>query len=100
MGLNRGTCCVEYSITSVTRRIDGRGGKMYSFCAMYSFRISFWSVPETLDQSTPCFSATAKYMAHRIGAGELMVIETVTSPSGTRRDRISMSSTEERLTPH
>ena len=26
---------------SVTSRIDGRGGKMYSFCAMNSFRMSF-----------------------------------------------------------
>ena len=26
---------------SVIRRIDGRGGKMYSFWAMYSFRMSF-----------------------------------------------------------
>src|ERR1039457_2470214 len=100
MVLKRGTWLVEYSITSVTRRIDGRGGKMYSFCAMYSFRMSFCSVPETFDQSTPCFSATARYMAHRIGAGELMVIETVTSPSGMPRNRISMSSSEEMETPH
>ena len=55
---------------------------MYSFCAMYSFKMSFCSVPETRDQSTPCFSATARYMAQITGAGELMVIETVTSPSG------------------
>ena len=26
---------------SVTRRIEGLGGKMYSFWAMYSFRMSF-----------------------------------------------------------
>ncbi len=30
---------------------------MYSFCAMYSFRMSFCSVPDMRDQSTPCFSA-------------------------------------------
>ena len=32
-------------IMSVTIRIDGRGGKTYSFCAWYSFKMSFWSVP-------------------------------------------------------
>ena len=66
-------------MVSVTSRMDGRGGKMYSFCAMYSFRMSFCSVPETAFQSTPCCSATARYMAHSTAAGELMVIETVTS---------------------
>ena len=30
---------------SVTSRIDGSGGKMYSFCAMYSLRMSVWIVP-------------------------------------------------------
>ena len=40
---------------------------MYSFCAMYSLRMSFCSVPEMRRQSTPCFSATARYMAHRYG---------------------------------
>src|SRR5271169_6400701 len=53
---------------------------MYSFCAMYSLRMSFCSVPETWRAtSTPCFSATARYIANRIGAVELMVIEVVTS---------------------
>ena len=61
-------------------RIEGRGGKMYSFWAMYSFRMSFWSVPPTLDQGVPCFSATARYMASAIGAVELMVMEVVTAP--------------------
>ena len=57
---------------------------MYSFCAMYSFKMSFCSVPESLLQSAPCFSATARYMAQITGAGELMVIETVTSPAECR----------------
>ena len=35
-------------MVSVTSRMEGRGGKMYSFCAMYSFRMSFCSVPESL----------------------------------------------------
>src|ERR1039457_4039331 len=77
IGLKRGTRWVEYSITSVTRRMEGRGGKMYSFCAMYSLRMSFCRVPDMRDQSTPCFSPTARYMAHRMGAGELMVIDNI-----------------------
>jgi len=43
---------------------------MYSFCAMYSFRMSFCSVPETRDQSTPCCSATTRYIAQITDAGE------------------------------
>ena len=50
---------------------------MYSFCAMYSFRMSFCSVPEIFFQSAPCCSATTRYMAHSTLAGELMVIDTV-----------------------
>src|SRR6185437_10501448 len=50
---------------------------MYSFCAMYSLRMSFWMVPEIFFQSAPCFSATTRYMAHSTEAGELMVMETV-----------------------
>ena len=42
---------------------------MYSFCAMYSLRMSFWMVPETFFQSAPCFSATTRYMAHKTEAG-------------------------------
>ena len=50
---------------------------MYSFCAMNSLRMSFWIVPESVFQSAPCFSATARYIAKIIGAGELIVIDVV-----------------------
>ena len=73
---------------------------MYSFCAMYSFRMSFCSVPESRAHGTPCCSATARYMAHSTEAGELMVMETETSPSGMPRNRISISSSEEMGAPH
>ncbi len=74
---------------------------MYSFCAMYSLRMSFCSVPETCcAMSTPCFSATARYIAKRIGAVELMVIEVVTSPSGMPSNSVSMSASESTATPH
>ena len=37
----RGTSRAQKPKVSVTSRIDGRGGKMYSFWAMNSFRMSF-----------------------------------------------------------
>src|SRR3954465_240723 len=100
MGLNFGVWRAPNSTVSVTRRIDGRGGKMYSFCAMYSLSMSFCSVPESFDQAAPCCSATARYIAHKTEAGELIVIDTVTSLSGMPRNRISMSSSDEMLAPH
>ena len=43
---------------SVTSRIDGPGGKIHSFCAMYSFRMSVCAVPRSAARGTPCSSAT------------------------------------------
>src|SRR6266700_2468397 len=100
MGLKRGVWRVANSMESVTSRMDWRGGKMYSFCAMYSLRMSFCSVPETRSHATPCCSATARYIAHKMDAGELMVIDTVTSPRGMAAKRVSISSSEEIATPH
>ena len=58
---------------------------MYSFWAMYSLRMSFCIVPDSVAQSAPCCSATTRYIAKIIGAGELIVIDVVTSPSGMPR---------------
>src|SRR5258708_12365724 len=69
-----GTSFAQYSIESTTRRIEGAGGKMNSFWAMNSLRMSFCSVPPSLLAGTPCFSATAMYMHRRIAAGGLVVI--------------------------
>src|SRR4030065_65571 len=41
----RGISRLPNSMVSTTRRIEGSGGKMNSFWAMYSFRMSFWMVP-------------------------------------------------------
>ena len=79
---------------SVMSRIDGRGGKMYSFCAMNSLRMSFWIVPESVCQSAPCFSATTRYIAKIIAAGELIVIDVVMSPSGMPSKSVSMSASD------
>ena len=42
--------------------------------------MSFWMVPDNVFQSAPCFSATTRYIAKIIAAGELMVIDVVMSP--------------------
>ena len=85
---------------SVIRRIDSRGGKMYSFCAMNSLRMSFWIVPDSFFQSAPCFSATTRYIAKIIGAGELIVIDVVMPPSEIPSKSRSMSASDMTLTPH
>src|SRR3989442_14890552 len=94
-----GTSLAQYSIESTTSRIDGSGGKMNSFWAMNSFRMSFCSVPPSLAAGTPCFSATAMYMQRRIAAGGLMVIDVVMSASGMPSNSVSMSASEAVATP-
>ena len=47
----------------------------------------------------PCSSAAARYIAKRIGAGELMVIDVVTDPTSIPLNSVSMSSTESTATP-
>ncbi len=78
----RGISRVPNSMVSVTSFIDGAGGKMYSFWAMNSLRMSFWSVPASWARGTPLFSAAAMYIAQIIAAGQLIVIEVVISSSG------------------
>ncbi len=68
---------------------------MYSFCAMNSLRMSFWIVPDSVCQSAPCFSATTRYIAKIIGAGELIVIDVVMSPSGMPSNSRSMSASDD-----
>ncbi len=96
----RGMLRVPNSMVSTTSLSDGSGGKRNSFCAMYSLRMSFCSVPPSLAIGTPCFSAAAMYIAQMTGAGLLMVIEVVTWSSGMSLKRISMSASEETATPH
>ena len=95
-----GTSVAQNPKTSVMRRIDGRGGKMYSFCAMNSLRMSFWIVPEIVFQSAPCFSATTRYIAKIIAAGELIVIDVVMPPRSIPSNSVSMSASDMMLTPH
>ncbi len=43
---------------------------------MYSLRMSAWMVPESLFRSNPRFSASTTYMARRMKALGLIVMET------------------------
>ena len=54
-----GTLSEQYLNTSVISRSDGFGGKMYVPRAMYSFRMSFCTVPPSFSAGTPCFFPTA-----------------------------------------
>ena len=67
--------------------------------ATYSFRTSFCAVPETFSRGTPCLSATATYIATRIGAGALIVIDVETRSSGMPSNTVSMSASESIATP-
>ena len=95
-----GTCFAQNANWSVTSRIEGRGGKMYSFWAMYSLRMSFWSVPPTLAQGVPCCSATARYIASAMGAVELIVMDVVTAPRSMPSKSASKSRSVSIATPH
>ena len=64
---------------------------MYVPRAMYSLRMSFWVVPLMAGRDTPWASAAATYRASRIGAVALMVIEVLTSPSGSPSSSTAMS---------
>ena len=80
MVFQRGSSRVPHSTVSVTSFSDGAGGKMYSFWAMNSLRMSFCSVPVSWARGTPIFSAATMYMAQIMAAGELMVIDVLISP--------------------
>ena len=84
---------------SRTIRTDGSMGKMYSFCAMYSLRMSAWMVPESLFRSKPRFSASTTYMASRIQALGLMVIETEIFSRSMPSKSASMSAMVSTATP-
>ena len=73
---------------------------MKVFWAMNSLSISFWIVPPISFLLTPCFSATAIYIARRIAAGGFMVMDVVTRSRGIPSKRISMSFRVSMATPH
>jgi len=66
---------------------------------MYSFRMSFCTVPESFSARTPCRSATAMYRHRRMAAVALMVIDVDTRSSGMPSKSSAMSSTLPMETP-
>src|SRR5437763_14044340 len=96
----RGIWRVPNSMVSVTKRMDGSGGKRNSFCALYSLRISFCSVPPSLAIGKPRFAALTIYIAQMTEAGLLIVIEVVIVSSRQPAKSISMSEREQRATTH
>ena len=66
---------------------------------MYSFRMSFWTVPVSLSAATPCRSPTTRYRPRRIDAVALMVIDVETRSSGMPSSSAAKSSTDEIDTP-
>ena len=77
----------------------GRGGKTNSFWAWYSFKMSFWMVPERAARATPVLSATPTYMAITTAAGELIVIDVLTAPRSMPEKSVSMSAIVSMATP-
>src|SRR2546426_2722560 len=64
---------------------------MYVERAMYSFRISFWTVPRSTARGMPRASAVAMYRASRIAAVALIVMLVLTPSRGGPPRRIRMS---------
>ena len=67
--------------------------------AMYSLSTSFCTVPVSLSRGTPCSSPTTTYIASRMAAVALIVIEVDTRSSGISRNRSARSSTVSMATP-
>ncbi len=67
--------------------------------AMYSFRMSFCTVPPSRRGSAPWRLAAATYRASKMAAVALMVIEVETRSRGMPSNRRSMSSRESMATP-
>ena len=99
MVFHLGTCSAQKPITSVIRRSEGRGGKRYVPRAMYSLRMSFWTVPDSELQATPCLRATARTIASRTEAVALIVIDTETLSRGIPASSVSMSANVSIATP-
>jgi len=89
----------QYTIMSRIRRIEERMGKIHSFCAMYSLRMSACTVPERRLRSLPRLWASATYMASRIHAVGLIVIDTEMFSRSTPANSASMSSRVSMATP-
>ena len=89
----------DHTIMSRMIRMEGRMGNIHSFWAMYSLRMSACTVPERRLRSKPRLWARATYMARRIHAVGLMVMETEIVSRSTPLKRASTSSRVSTATP-
>ncbi len=72
---------------------------MYVARAMYSFRMSFWTVPRRTFLRTPEASATAMYSARRMDAVALIVMDVLTRSRGKPSRSVRMLSIVLTATP-
>ena len=72
---------------------------MNSFWAWYSFKMSFWIVPDSRSLPTSDCSPTATYIASIVAAGPLMVIDVDTDDRSMPANRSSMSASVSMATP-
>ena len=86
-------------IRSRTMRMPAGMGYSHSFWAMYSFRMSACTVPERASRGVPRRSAITRYIAKRIQAVGLIVIETLILPMSIPSRIPSRSSTVSTATP-
>src|SRR5438045_5506595 len=61
--------------------------------------MSFWIVPPTFDRGTPVLSAIDTYIANKIAAGLLIVIDVDTVPTSIPENRSSISASVSTATP-
>ena len=66
---------------------------------MNSLRMSAWMVPDSFSLGMPRFSATTTYMANKIQAVGLMVIDTLMAPTSMPSNISSRSASVSTATP-
>ena len=66
---------------------------------MYSFRMSFWMVPESWAREAPCSSPATTYIARMGSTAPFIVMDTLILSSGMPSKSTFMSSTESTATP-
>ena len=76
-------------MSTINRRL-GSGGKMYVPRLRYSLTMSFWVVPRSSVDATPCSSALATYIPSSQAAVALIVIEVFICPGGIWSSRVRM----------
>src|SRR5574337_115764 len=92
--------CVAHRLDNISQIAAEGGGRSGIDGHVPDRQSSFWIVPDSVVQLAPCRSATTRYIAKIIAAGELIVIDVVMSPTAMPSNSASMSASEVTLTPH